>query len=149
MDTVEDRTFHVANGLEICPLTPRIGAEVRNVKLHDLSESAKKQIYSVWLKYKVLFFRGQADMTIAQHEDFAAVFGEPTAPPTIPVASNSRFVLELDSRHGGRADAWHTDATFTLRPDKATVLRSLVVPQNLGDTLWANTAAAYESLPNP
>jgi taurine dioxygenase len=88
-------------------------------------------------------------LTIEQHEDFASVFGERMAHPTIPVAQNSRFVLELDSRRGGRADAWHTDGTYTSHPDKATVLRSLIVPQIGGDTLWANTASAYESLPRP
>ncbi len=148
-ETVKERASGAAGTLEIVPLTPVIGAEVRGVKLNALSDDAKTQIYRAWLQHKVLFFRGQADITIAQHEDFAAMFGEPTAPPTIPVLEGSRYVLELDSRRGGRADQWHTDATFTQRPDKATVLRSMIVPEALGDTLWANTAAAYESLPEP
>jgi alpha-ketoglutarate-dependent taurine dioxygenase len=147
--TIDRYTSRAAQTMVISPLTPRIGAEVRNVKLSDLSDSARAEIYDALLRYKVLFFRGQAGLTIEQHEDFAAVFGVRIAPPTIPVVPNSRFVLELDSRRGGRADAWHTDAAFTLYPDKVTVLRSLIVPPLGGDTLWADTASAYESLPAP
>lgn len=135
--------------LKIRPLTPRIGAEVRDVQLGRLTASARNKLYEAWLEHKVLFFRGQAGLTTEQFEEFAAVFGEPVAPPTIPVLPGSRFVLELHSEKGGRADDWHTDSSFTSRPDKATVLRSLVIPQDLGDTLWASTAAAYQDLPEP
>jgi len=146
---LRDRNPDADQDVDVVPLTPRIGAEVRNVALDRLSGGAKKRIYQAWLEHKVLFFRGQAGLTTEQFEDFAALFGEPVAPPTIPVLPGSRYVLELDSRKGGRADAWHTDATFTFRPDKATVLRSLVIPEPLGDTLWGNTAAAYQDLPEP
>jgi taurine dioxygenase len=135
--------------LDLCQLTPRIGAQLRNIDLRELSVHAKDQIYQALLRHRVLFFRDQGAMTIAQHEEFAAVFGTPDAPPTIPVVPGSRFVLELDSRRGGRADAWHTDGAYTLRPDKITVLRSLVIPDHGGDTLWANTVSAYASLPTP
>lgn len=135
--------------IDIRPLTPRIGAEVRNIRLVRLAPDIKQAIYQAWLEHKVLFFRGQADLTMAQFEEFAAIFGEPVAPPTIPVLPGSRFVLELHSEKGGRADDWHTDSSFTPHPDKATILRSLVVPENLGDTLWGSTAAAYRDLPDP
>lgn len=135
--------------IEVRPLTHSIGAEILNIRLRDLSGATKSQLYGAFLRHKVLFIRGQAGLTIEEHEDFASGFGECVAPPTIPVAKNSRFVLELDSRRGGRADAWHTDGAYTLHPDKATVLRSLTLPPLGGDTLWANTIAAYASLPAP
>lgn len=135
--------------MDIRPLTPHIGAEVLNVSLSGLSNLAKTEFYTALLRHKVLFVRGQANMTMEEHEDFASIFGQTIAPPTIPVVENSRFVLELDSRRGGRADAWHTDGAYTLHPDKATVLRSLTLPSIGGDTLWANTIAAYANLPAP
>jgi taurine dioxygenase len=147
--TLPDPAPATEDELDVRPLTPRLGAEVQGLDLGALSPSRKAQVYQAWLRHKVLFFRGQAGLTTAQFEDFAAVFGEPTAPPTIPVVPGSRFVLELHSEKGGRADAWHTDASFTLTPDKATVLRSLVVPEDLGDTLWGSSTAAYEDLPEP
>lgn len=148
-EALRNRIPNVEQDVDIRPLTPRIGAEVANAELDRLSDKSRKRIYEAWLKYKVLFFRGQAGLTTEQFEDFAATFGEPIAPPTIPVLPGSRYVLELDSRYGGRADAWHTDASFTVTPDKATVLRSLVIPEDLGDTLWGNTAGAYQALPDP
>ncbi len=137
------------SSVEIRQLTPRIGAEILNVNLADLSAQAKEQINQALLRHRVLFFRGQGSLTVREHENFASIFGIAEAPPTIPPVSGSRFVLELDSRKGGRADAWHTDGAYTLRPDKVTVLRSLVVPADCGDTLWANTVAAYDCLPVP
>lgn len=148
-DTLENVAPAIEGQLEVRPLTPRIGAEVCNVELHRLSAAARTQIYAEWLKHKVLFFRDQAGLTTEQFEDFAALFGEPVAPPTIPVAPGSRFVLELHSEKGGRADDWHTDSSFTLRPDKATVLRSLVIPEDRGDTVWGSTTSAYQDLPEP
>src|SRR5262249_38267585 len=148
-DVLEDDVRDTHAKLEVRPLTPRIGAEVQNIRLDRLTANARKAIYAAWLKHKVLFFRGQAGMTTAQFEEFATIFGEPVAPPTIPVLPGSRFVLELHSEKGGRADDWHTDSSFTVRPDKATVLRSLVIPEDLGDTLWGSTAAAYQNLPDP
>jgi len=148
-DVMQGRARGVKADLDIRPLTPRVGAEVRNLRLDRLAPGIKQAIYQAWLEHKVLFFRGQADLTTAQFEEFDTIFGEPVAPPTIPVLPGSRFVLELHSEKGGRADDWHTDSSFTPRPDKATILRSLVVPEDLGDTLWGSTAAAYRDLPEP
>ena len=43
----------------------------------------------------------------------------------------------------------HTDVTFVEAYPKASILRSVVAPAFGGDTVWANTAAAYQSLPEP
>ena len=48
-----------------------------------------------------------------------------------------------------RTDFWHTDITFMNRPAMASMLRSVVVPEAGGDTMWADTRAAYESLAPP
>ena len=36
------------------------------------------------LKYRVLFFRDQQHLTDQEHEDFAALLGDPVAHPTVP-----------------------------------------------------------------
>jgi taurine dioxygenase len=64
----------------------------------------------------------------------------------VPVISGSRYILELDSKHGGRANSWHTDVTFVDAYPRASILRALVIPASGGDTVWANTAAAYQDL---
>ena len=58
---------------------------------------------------------------------------------------------EIHSIESGkdRTDFWHTDITFMNRPAMASMLRSVVVPEAGGDTMWADTRAAYESLAAP
>src|SRR5262249_2022785 len=57
-------------------------------------------------------------------------------------------ILEFDSTDGrGRADRWHTDVTFIDAYPRISVLRGVVIPPCGGDTVWANTVAAYEGLP--
>jgi taurine dioxygenase len=68
------------------------------------------------------------------------------AHPTVPVREGSSYLLELDSKYGGRANSWHTDVTFVDAYPKASILRAVVIPEAGGDTVWANTAAAYNDL---
>ena len=130
------------------PVAGRIGAEIDNVRLSgDLNESAFSAIYSALLKHKVLFFRNQGHLDDAAQEAFARRFGELVAHPTVPKVAGTGHLLELDSLHGARANSWHTDVTFVDAYPKISVLRAVVIPPSGGDTVWANTAAAYESLP--
>jgi alpha-ketoglutarate-dependent sulfate ester dioxygenase len=134
--------------IEIVPVAGRIGAEIRGVRLSpDLDASTVDAIRAAWLKHKVIFFRNQQHLDEASQEALTPIFGgAPVAHPTVPVIPGSRYILELDSRHGGRANSWHTDVTFVDAYPRASILRALVVPERGGATVWANTAAAYEDL---
>ncbi|OXM15872.1 TauD/TfdA dioxygenase family protein [Paenibacillus herberti] len=135
------------SGWEILPITPNTGAEVRGAKLTgELSEEELAGLRDALAKHKVLFFRGQGHLDDEGQEALAALLGQPFAHPTVPVKDGSGYILELDSHHGGRADQWHTDVTFVDAYPSASILRSVVVPEAGGDTIWANTVAAYESL---
>jgi len=93
----------------------------------------------------VLFFRGQQHLDDAQHQAFGRLWGELVPHPTVPSKDGTQ-ILELDSNHGGRANSWHTDVTFEAAPPQVSILRAVVIPQHGGDTVWANTAAAYDEL---
>lgn len=134
--------------IQIVPVAGRIGAEIRGVKLSaDLPHEVAEAIRDAWRKYKVIFFRGQDHLDNASQEALASLFGDGVAHPTVPVAADSRFILELDSHRGGRANSWHTDVTFDVAYPKASILRAIIVPEAGGDTVWANTATAYADLP--
>jgi taurine dioxygenase len=121
---------------------------VRGVTLSaDLDDNAIAAINQALLEHKVLFFRGQSHLDDAAQEAFAARFGETVAHPTVPSLSNGSRLLELDSKHGTRANSWHTDVTFVDAYPKISILRGVVIPPAGGDTVWANTAAAYANLP--
>lgn len=139
----------VRNNLNIRPLAGRIGAQIHDLALSDdLDCETMAAIRAALVRHKVLFFRDQAALTDHEHEEFAAQFGEPIKHPTVPPAAGSRYLLDLDSREGHTASVWHTDLTFVDAYPKMTALRALTIPEMGGDTLWANTAAAYEALPD-
>lgn len=138
----------VENPLDIVPVAGRIGAEIRGVDLaSDLDATTVAAIRAALNHHKVIFFRGQEHLTDSQHENFASLLGEPIAHPTVPVAEGSKYLLELDSREGLAASSWHTDVTFVEAYPAFSALRAINVPAAGGDTLWANTAAAYDHLP--
>lgn len=136
--------------LDVRRVAGRIGAEIRGVALSgSISAQTFDAIHAALLEHKVLFFRGQQHLDDVQQEAFARRFGETVAHPTVPSADGSQHLLELDSQHGARANSWHTDVTFVDAYPKISILRAVVIPPYGGDTVWANTAAAYANLPQP
>ncbi|GAA2630464.1 TauD/TfdA dioxygenase family protein [Streptomyces axinellae] len=128
----------------------RIGAEVLGVDLSQrLEPGLVEEINGALLAHKALFFRGQ-DLQDADQIRFASLFGElTTAHPTVPSVEGQPNILPVDGEEGVRANRWHTDVTFVRTPPKASTLRSIVVPPYGGNTLIANSAAAYADLPEP
>ena len=123
-----------------------IGAQVLGLRLgSELPEATVDEIRHALLVHKVLFFRDQSHLDDAGQEQFARRLGELVEHPTAP--SRVGHILELDSDRGGRANSWHTDVTFDLAYPKYSVLRGVTIPEYGGDTVWANTAAAYLDLP--
>ena len=146
-NAILERPAHAATALDIVPLAGRIGAEVRGIRLSgDLAPETFAALKAALHRHRVLFVRGQHHLDDAGHEAFGRLWGEIEPHPTVPAPDGTSF-LELNSRHGGRADSWHTDVTFKAAPPKVCVLRAVVIPPLGGDTVWANAVAAYEGLP--
>lgn len=138
---------HSYQHIDVQPITGRIGAQIGAVQLSgQLEPEVVQEIQQALLKYKVIFFRDQQHLTDIEQENFARLLGEPLNHPTVPNKPGTAHILEIDSRHG-RADSWHTDITFIDAYPKASILRSIVAPQQGGDTVWANTTSAYQHLP--
>ena len=106
------------------------------------------------------FFRGQ-QLSSEQHIAFSRRFGELEihivkkyllpGHPEILLISNIR---NEDGEHIGLADAgftWHSDTSYRRIPSRCSLLYAKEVPHRdgepLGDTVFANTIAAYEALP--
>lgn len=136
--------------LDIVPVAGRIGAEVRGIPLSgDLADAQIAELKKALVRHKVLLFRNQKHLDDATQEAFARRLGTPVAHPTVPVAEGTEYVLELDSKDGHAASSWHTDVTFVDAYPQLSIQRALTVPAAGGDTLWANTATAYDGLPEP
>ncbi|MCU7824750.1 TauD/TfdA dioxygenase family protein [Kitasatospora sp. DSM 101779] len=126
----------------------RIGAEITGIDLSQpLDEQTVTALNDALVAHKALFFRGQ-HLDDQGQTRFAGYFGPlTTAHPTVPSLDGQPNVLAVDSEDGGRANQWHTDVTFVRTPPKASTLRSLVVPPYGGNTLIADSQAAYRDLP--
>jgi taurine dioxygenase len=135
---------------DIKQVAGRIGAEIIGVDLGtNLSSEIISDIRKTLVKYKVIFFRGQEQLDANGQVAFARRFGEvTTAHPTVPSFPEHPAVLDLNyGKTVARANHWHTDVTFVDRPPLGSILRSLIIPPVGGDTIWANSVAAYEDLP--
>ena len=132
--------------LDVAPVSGRIGAEVRGLRLSGALPAATfAAIKQALYRHKVLFFRGQQQLDDAGQQAFGRLFGELVDHPTVPSKDGTQ-ILELDSNHGGRANSWHTDVTFEVAYPQVSILRAVTLPPYGGDTVWANTAAAYDEL---
>ena len=149
--------------LAITPLTGTTGAEIRGVDLHEtLAESTVADILAALVEYKVIFFPGQ-HLSAAEHLAFAAQCGEITEAhplsrgnqgyPGLHEINYSEIRQTSASRPNPlkkpRLDGWHTDVTFMPTPPMGSILNALAMPERGGDTVFANTEAAYEGLSEP
>ena len=135
--------------IDVRKIAGHIGAEITGIAASpNLPPDEITVIAGALLEHKVVFLRGQQHLDDAAQAGFARRFGElTTAHPTVPGTKDNPSVFELDAqRGGGKANAWHTDVTFVDRPPAISVLRAITLPPYGGDTAWANTVTAYESL---
>jgi alpha-ketoglutarate-dependent sulfate ester dioxygenase len=135
--------------IDVRKVAGHIGAEITGIRLGpDLPADLVKLIRDALVTHKVIFIRGQDHLDDASQQGYARLFGDlTTGHPTVPGPEGAPNVLELDAQAGGgKANSWHTDVTFVDRPPAISVLRAITLPPYGGDTCWANTATAYESL---
>jgi alpha-ketoglutarate-dependent sulfate ester dioxygenase len=139
------------------PLTLHIGAEIRGVVLSKpLPPEQLKEVRDAFLKWKVVFFRGQ-NLDHAQHVAMARQFGEPTIghavfghiegyPEIYSVAKNCTANENREQTMVTPWSGWHTDITAAVNPPCASILRGVTIPPYGGDTFWTNLVAAYQGL---
>jgi taurine dioxygenase len=145
-------------GIVITPSTPTIGAEISGVDLDaPLRDDEAEIIRDAWLSRKVIFFRDQ-DISHESHLRLGRMFGELEGHPVIPHVEGHPHILIIRGVEGVTPtpetiepfkafNKWHTDVTFRERPSIASILRMRLMPAQGGDTMWADTAAAYRGLP--
>jgi alpha-ketoglutarate-dependent sulfate ester dioxygenase len=141
-------TISTTTRIGVTRLAGNIGAEISGIDTAGLpSDDAVAQIRQALLDHKVVFLRDQS-LDYASQVAFAERLGPLTlGHPTLASPQDQPFLEEIDSHKGGRANHWHTDVTFVDRPPAFTLLHAVVIPPVGGDTIWANTVTAYESLP--
>jgi taurine dioxygenase len=136
------------------------GAEVACDHAQGTDEATFREIQRAFHDNIVVVFR-QQNLSSERHIEFSRQFGELeirivmkyllSGFPEILLISNIR---DESGEHIGLADAgftWHSDTSYRRRPSRCSLRYAKGVPQRdgrlLGDTVFANTLAAYEALP--
>ena len=137
------------------------GADITGVDLANLTGDSFEAIYRAWLTFGVLRFKEQT-----LNNDSLQTFSQRFGPlEQIPVGRMSEeqkarldnlFVtpisnIKVDGKPiGGLGDAeatWHSDMTYVEVPPPASILLGVEIPENGGDTFFADQRAALASLP--
>lgn len=144
--------------MQINPMTPILGAEVLGVDLSQPIDGATfGAINDALVKHSVIVIRDQ-DLSPEALIDFSRRFG----PLMVHVLKEALldghpeiYKLSNVKKNGqaqGRANAgqyWHSDLTYEPVPSLGSVLYGIEVPECGGDTLFASTAHAIETLSEP
>lgn len=136
-------------GMEILPVTPVIGAEVRGAPLADLSDDAFAAIRQALADHCVLFFRDQPRLEPEQQIAFARRFGDLHSHPAAPHLEGYPEVFVIHAHAGSKVangNGWHTDVSCDEEPPLGTMLQLHTLPSTGGDTLFASMVAAFETL---
>ena len=135
----------------------RFGAEVTGTGLAALDDAEFARIARALADRVLLVFRGQEALRPEDQIAFSLRFGALLPPqlrehtldgfPSIGILSNDK---KEDGTPMGLASSgrnWHTDVQFDRTPPDATFLVSRALPDEGGDTLFANMFLALEALP--
>ncbi|HEY0303197.1 MAG TPA: TauD/TfdA family dioxygenase [Rhizomicrobium sp.] len=136
--------------IEARPLAAAMGAEIRGVRLSDLTDAQFAEIRDALFRHKMIYFRDQ-EIGHGDQEAFSLRFGpfaEDAYTKGTPGHVNVQpLVKEADSRTGMVfGSGWHTDSPFLPKPPAISMLYGVELPPFGGDTIWANAVLAYAML---
>src|SRR6266850_681122 len=144
-------------GIEIVPLSAALGAEIRGVEAsRPLSDAEFQRILDAWHQHLVILLRGQ-QLDEEQQVRFAERFGELSPIHTSHHSETNRAVMYIGNRKkdGKIVGAlplgemqFHSDQCYRERPAMGTMLYSIEIPAEGGNTLFANAYRAWEALPS-
>jgi len=136
---------------EAQPMTGTFGALVTGIQLADAvaDDDLFAELRAAWVRYQVLFFRDQR-LTPAQQlalgQRFGAIQEQGYAPGMKDLPGV--WVQEYPDMYKlAVADInWHVDGSFRPTPTRGSILHAIDVPGGAGDTVWADSAAAFDDL---
>jgi taurine dioxygenase/putative 2-oxoglutarate oxygenase len=142
--------------LKIRPLHESFGAEIIGVDIaRGLDDATMAEIEAAWYRHSILLFRG-VQMTTAQHLAFTRRLGSlhimeppefnlPGYPEVLVVSNVVKDKVPIGIKRAGWG--WHSDGEDKALPNAGSFLYALKLPPADGDTLYADTYAAFAALP--
>lgn len=151
--------------VEINPTGARLGAEVRGIDASKpVSAKDAETLRDALARHRVLLFRNQS-VTVENQIAFAQAFGKLGAiadtllgmgkrdfqPDEIPECVSVISNIKVDGKSiGSLGDGeclWHTDSCFAETPPSASLLYSVEIPPEGGNTAFLDMVDALETLP--
>jgi alpha-ketoglutarate-dependent 2,4-dichlorophenoxyacetate dioxygenase len=147
--------------MELVPLGPGFGVEVRGIGLLDVAidAAAYEAVRAAFEEHSLLVFRDQPvadDIQVA----YSRAFGPLELTKVSSLGQNSFYSRLTNTMKGkvvppdhrqvmvAKANAlWHTDSSFKKTPALASVLTARVLPEDGGETEFTSTRLAWERLP--
>lgn len=142
-------TDTLKTAFDVRPLTAALGAEIRGIRLAEITEAEFAELRRLLLEYLVLFVPDQHDWQPESRVAFGRRFGELEVHPYLPHLDGYPEVQIIDSQQDGKIPIWHTDMTYSANPPIGSVLQIVRSPGVGGDTMWSNQCLAYEALSAP
>lgn len=130
------------------PITPSFGVVLRGLSLTGgVTPELSRTIHDAVVQHGLVVVRDcpiDDDVQLA----LAASWGELQVYAPLRCAGQDVPLewVEDTETSPPKAWRWHTDIPFEARPPKFGVLAAKVVPDVGGDTMWVDTAAAYDAL---
>ena len=142
--------------MSLTPLDATLGARVEDLRLAALTDTQWQALYAAFLEHAVLVFPGQ-HLTDAEQSAFAERFGaiERLSPRqrggTIPISNRTAAGgLATPDEEQYRIlrgnEGWHTDSTYMPLASKAAMLAAIELPEEGGNTEFADMRAAWDAL---
>jgi len=146
--------------MQIRPIDRAFVADVSGVDLRNVTNDQFDQLYNAWLEFGVLRLRGQS-LDEDELQAFSARFGPLEEIPMgrLPEEARNkiknRYVTQLSNiivdgkpigGLGNAEAAWHSDMTYVETSPPASVLLGVEIPEQGGDTYFADQNAAYDEL---
>ena len=144
---------------QVKPLHPALGCEISGITLAQAVEPKLfDKVYEAFLDYELILFR-DVDLPPATQVAFARSFGEIQIHvmnqyqkypefPEIYMLTNADKDGKPTGKHPDKGTLhWHTDGSWRERTGQATMMYSEIVPEEGGETEFADMYAAYDRLP--
>lgn len=125
-----------------------LGSVIHGITLREHDDDAFYGfLRQVLLERKVIFFRDQ-HLTEDEQVAFARRFGNLDAFPFATPGENP-YIAQIihDQNFPGTENSWHTDVTWMERPSLGSIAQCVQLPPYGGDTLFADSHAAFLGLP--
>jgi taurine dioxygenase len=153
LHSVETPRAMVGRKIAVTPFSPALGGVVRGIDLaNGLDAESCREIRAAFLRFGVLFFKGQSEMPPDVQVAIGRMFGDLHMHPAAPQMAGFPELFVIHTTRDSKVangEFWHSDVSCDEEPPLGTMLQIHVLPEVGGDTLFANLYAAYDALSAP